>query len=320
MASSENSYREMGPTFTRDVWRAIVLSDLFTDIRTGIRLLAKNPEASLQIFTSVWADVMLSFQQNPEELEKAVARAGLVFSDIPKRQTLDDVKKVLVVGEIYVRRDNFSVQEISEFLLKQGIYPKLADISEWFHYTDYARKLVLDQRKKRDGFWKTLTKGGFQEEAWFHVEEFWKNSVENKLAGLLKPTGFIPDVPHDMSQIIGQGSKLFVDPDLESEATVSPAVAAAAMQQGYSGIAIIAPFGCLPGRLIEGVYAPWAKAHGYPVIALENDGQPYPPNIVARMEIFAHNVARFEKSENTLEVKPKTREIPVDLVDQSEAL
>jgi hypothetical protein len=59
-------------------------------------------------------------------------------------------------------------------------------------------------------------------------------------------------------------------------------------------VAIIAPFGCLPGRLIEGVYAPWAKARGYPVLALENDGQPYPPNIVSRMEVFAHNVLRFE--------------------------
>ena len=66
------------------------------------------------------------------------------------------------------------------------------------------------------------------------------------------------------------------------------------MNEGYSGVAIIAPFSCLPGRLIEGVYAPWAKARDYPVLALENDGQPYPPNIVSRLEVFAHNVSRFE--------------------------
>ena len=67
------------------------------------------------------------------------------------------------------------------------------------------------------------------------------------------------------------------------------------MADGSSGIAIIAPFACLPGRLIEGVYAPWARQRGYPVISLENDGQPYPPNVVARMEIFAHNVNRFQR-------------------------
>ena len=50
-----------------------------------------------------------------------------------------------------------------------------------------------------------------------------------------------------MNEIIGEGQKEFVDPELESEATVSPAVGAAAMKEGYSGVAIIAPFGCLPG-------------------------------------------------------------------------
>ena len=139
-----------------------------------------------------------------------------------------------------------------------------------------------------------MRSGGFKEEAVYLLEEWWKNRVEHRIAAALVPTGFIPDVPHDMDEVIGAGRHTFVEPEMESEATVSPAVAAAAMQDGYSGVAITAPFGCLPGRLIEGVYAPWAKARGYPVIALENDGQPYPPATISRMEIFAHNVARFE--------------------------
>jgi hypothetical protein len=30
------------------------------------------------------------------------------------------------------------------------------------------------------------------------------------------------------------------------------------------------------------------------VIALENDGQPYPPNVIARLEVFAQNVERYQ--------------------------
>jgi hypothetical protein len=91
------------------------------------------------------------------------------------------------------------------------------------------------------------------------------------------------------------GTKTFIPAAMQSEATVSPAVAGAAMQDGYSGVAIIAPFGCLPGRVIEGVYTPWARARGYPVLALENDGQPYPPNVISRLEVFAQNVQRYER-------------------------
>ena len=142
-----------------------------------------------------------------------------------------------------------------------------------------------------------LEKRSSKTRALFLVEKIWKQIVEDKIAAALKPTGLIPHVPHDMTRIIGEGQKQFVHPEMESEATVSPAVAAAAMTEGYSGVAIIAPFGCLPGRLIEGVYAPWAKARNYPVLALENDGQPYPPNIVSRIEVFAHNVLRFEATD-----------------------
>jgi hypothetical protein len=54
--------------------------------------------------------------------------------------------------------------------------------------------------------------------------------------------------------------------------------------------------------VIEGVYAPWAKQHGYPVVALENDGQPYPPNIISRLEVFSHNVLRYETPRGSQEV------------------
>jgi hypothetical protein len=181
-------------------------------------------------------------------------------------------------------------------LISKGIYPKVTGITEWFHYIDFAREFIMEGRRKREGWLRTLLDGALREEAACIFETIWKQSVEEKIAALLRPTGLIPHVPHKMSEIIGEGRKEFVDPELESEATVSPAVGAAAMKEGYSGVAIIAPFGCLPGRLIEGVYAPWAKARDFPVLALENDGQPYPPNIVSRMEVFAHNVLRFESN------------------------
>jgi hypothetical protein len=31
------------------------------------------------------------------------------------------------------------------------------------------------------------------------------------------------------------------------------------------------------------------------VLALENDGQPYPPNVISRLEVFAQNVERYER-------------------------
>jgi predicted CoA-substrate-specific enzyme activase len=294
VGSSENSYRELGSTFTRDFWRGAVLGDYFADIRTSLRLLAHDPEDALSLFHSVWQNVLGAFQAGNKELDRELRRAAERLVRVPLKSSLDEVKKVLIMGEIYVRRDNFSVEEVSQMLISRGLYPKVTGVTEWIHYTDFARKFIMEGRRKREGWLHTLLHGGIKDEAVYLIEKIWKENVEKKIVAALRPTGLIPDAPHDMDKIIGEGKYEFVDPELESEATVSPAVGAAAMNDGYSGVVIIAPFCCLPGRLIEGVYAPWAKARDYPVLALENDGQPYPPNVVSRMEVFAHNVLRFE--------------------------
>jgi len=295
VANSENSYRELGPTFSRDVWRGLVLGDYFADIRNSLRLLARDPGNALALFASVWKDILRGVQAGPQELDRELRRAVDRLGRVPRTGSLEDVKKVFVIGEIYVRRDNFSVEELSQMLISKGIYPKSAGVTEWIHYTDFARKFILQGRRRRAGWLRALRDGVLKEEAACRVETVWKQRVEERIVATLRPTGLLPDAPHGMNEIIGKGRHEFVDPELESEATVSPAVGAAAMNDGYSGVVIISPFCCLPGRLIEGVYAPWAKARDYPVLSLENDGQPYPPNVVSRMEVFAHNVLRFER-------------------------
>jgi predicted CoA-substrate-specific enzyme activase len=295
VGGSENSYREMGPTFTRDMWWALTLGDQFTDVRLGLRLMAVDVDAAMAVFERCWRSVLDAFAAGRAELEQALAQAGRELAAVPRRRSLEDLHKVLIVGEIYVRRDSFSVQEITDYLVSQDIFPKVTDITEWIRYTDFSRKYLMDAKQRREGLARSFGSGLLKEQAWFHVEKFYKDMVDHKVSRHLALTGLVPHAPHDMKLIIDNAKRHFIDPELETEATVSSGVAATAMADGYSGVAIIAPFACLPGRLIEGVYAPWARARGYPVLALENDGQPYPPNILSRMEVFAHNVLRFEK-------------------------
>jgi len=293
---SNNSYREIGRSFARDMWRGILISDYFTDIRTGIRLLAADPAAGLAIFDEVWQTVLAAAEQRDMRLlDRALADAAVRLAAIPKRRTLAEVRKVLIVGEIYVRRDSFSTQEIFDLLIANDIFPKATGISEWIHYTDWSQKYLLKRRRQDDGATVLFRPDWLRRRTMLGIEQWWMHRVEEKIKKALLPTGLFPEAPTDLDRALSFGGREFVSPELESEATISPAVAAAGMDDGYAGIAIIAPFGCLPGRLIEGVYAPWAKRKGYPVIALENDGQPYPPNTIARIEVFAANVNRYTR-------------------------
>jgi hypothetical protein len=85
--------------------------------------------------------------------------------------------------------------------------------------------------------------------------------------------------------------------ELYSEISISSGVAATAMMDGYSGIVNISPFACLIGRVIEGLFTPWARERRYPAISIEIDGNLLPPNVLHKMEIFMLNVKRFRGSE-----------------------
>jgi len=92
--------------------------------------------------------------------------------------------------------------------------------------------------------------------------------------------------------------KYFVGHDLNSEIAVSTGVAATAMEDGFSGIVNISPFACLIGRVIEGLFTPWARDQNYPTISVEIDGNLLPPSLVNKLNIFMVNVLRFRGEQN----------------------
>ena len=154
-------------------------------------------------------------------------------------------------------------------------------------YLDFVREYALKKliKLKNPGARGKLFK--------LRIEEWWKHRIENKTLAILEPTGLIPRTPHDMREIMATTQKHFVNLELNSEIAVSSGVAAAAMEQGYSGIVNISPFACLIGRVIEGLFTPWARERNYPVLSVEVDGNLLPPNIVNKLNIFMVNVLRF---------------------------
>jgi predicted CoA-substrate-specific enzyme activase len=292
--SADNSYGELGPGFVRAMWKGLVLSDYLKDIQTAIKALAADPVKAQADFETSWRRVMTAVEHNPRRIWKELKRVAGDVKKISFKRRLVDCPKVLVVGEIYVRRDDFAVGELTDLMSERGIVVKVAGISEWIHYLDFVReysyKKLLNLRKKGTRLfskpWRDLRK--------LEIEEWWKHSVEKKVLGILEPTGLIPKTPHDMHEIMENAQRYFVNLELNSEIAVSSGAAATAMEQGYSGIVNISPFACLIGRVIEGLFAPWARERNYPILSVEVDGNLLPPNIVNKLNIFMVNVLRFK--------------------------
>ena len=214
---------------------------------------------------------------------------------IPLKKPLGEARKALVVGEIFVRRDDYSVEPLVDRLADAGVVAKITGLTEWVHYLDWDQVRRMKKTLAAMPAWRRLLSREWRALGALRIEMIWKAWVERQVKKALGRSGLVPEAPHGMDRIMARADE-FASCELESEATLSPASAAVAMDEGYHGVAIIAPFACLPGRLIEATYGPWARARGLPVVAVESDGNEYPPGVVSRIEIFAHDVSRGERA------------------------
>jgi len=291
--SADNSYTELGPSFAKEMWKGLVLSDYLKDVQCSLKATAVDPVKASADFEQSWRRVMHAVEHNPKKLWKELRHVAREVKKIPLKRKLTDCPRVLIVGEIYVRRDDFAVGELIDLMSERGVVVKIAGISEWIHYLDFVREFellkMLNLMKKS----KRLFSKEWIELKKLQIEEWWKHHIEKKTLSILKPTGLIPETPHDMRRIMEYTQEHFVNLELHSEIAVSSGSAAAAMDAGYSGIVNISPFACLIGRVIEGMFTPWARERNYPILSVEVDGNLLPPNIVNKLNIFMVNVLRF---------------------------
>jgi predicted CoA-substrate-specific enzyme activase len=292
--SADNSYGELGTGFVKEMWRGFVLADYLKDIQTALKATAANPERAIAGFEKSWRGLMDTVEHNPKHVWTHLRQVAADVKKIPLKRKLADCPKVLIVGEIYVRRDDFAVGELIDLMSDRGIVVKVASIAEWIHYLDFVREYALKKLIKLQKPGKRLFSKPWRDLKKLGIEEWWKHSIEKKVISILAPTGLVPESPHDMHEIMANTQKHFVNLELNSEIAVSSGVAATAMDRGFSGIVNISPFACLIGRVIEGIFTPWARERNYPILSVEVDGNLLPPNIINKLNIFMVNVLRFK--------------------------
>ena len=303
--SADNSYGELGPDFSKQMWQGLVLSDYLKDIQTALMATAADPVKAIADYEASWKRVMKAVEFKPKDVWKELRAVARDVQKIPLKRKVTDCPKVLVVGEIYVRRDDFAVGELTELMSERGIVVKVAGISEWIHYLDFVREYSLKK------LIKLKQRGNRSKLLRLRIEEWWKHQVEKKTLAILKPTGLIPETPHDMRRIMEYTEKHFVNLELNSEIAVSSGAAAAAMNEGgYSGVVNISPFACLIGRVIEGIFTPWARERNYPILSVEVDGNLLPPNIINKLNIFMVNVLRYQGGDDLSSLVDRTGHLP----------
>ena len=310
--TSENSYAGFGTKFSLRAWQSIVISDVLEEIYAAVLTMARDKENALAVYNLVCQRLIYSVERdNWDGLKNALRKAVNALKTIKTNQSLEQVPKVALTGEIYVRRDGFSRQYLVEKLAQEGILVRTAPIAEWIYYCDYNVKH------------RNLVHASFKDRLRVYALDFFKSKYERAIKEILACSGFYEVHLLDVARMVDSVSDL-ISPRLTGEAILTAAAAFTELVEEVAGVISLGPFGCMPGRIAEAVIngqinvkkmavardkelvsRVMERYPSLPFLAMETDGNAFPQSIEARLEIFCLQVKRVH--ERIMEVKAVTR-------------
>jgi len=274
-------YKELGMVggnFPRLAWWGIVAVDLLEKILRETRPYEVQAGETEKVYwSSVWrvCDAIRAKRFPDKEMKIARDAFRMVAVKDPGSRPI-----VGVVGEIYVRNNRFSNEDLVLKLEALGAEVMLPTVSEWIFYTNFTSKRNTLKRREYGDFFRTITNNFFQ-----HKDE---KKLENIIVGDLR-AGHEATIEEIIKKAEG-----YIHDSFEGEAVLSVGKALDYISHGVSGLVNAMPFSCMPGTVVNAMLKKLRE---------DNDNIPYlnmvyegseSANTITRMEAFVHQAHDFK--------------------------
>jgi len=297
----ESSFDDFGSEFFTKQWAAIIIADVIHDIENAIMVLAVDRDAGLALLEQEWKNILSSLESgNLDAIYKRLKLSAAALSTIKLKQPLHSAKTVSMIGEIYVRREEFSRIDLMKTLIDHEFVVKAAPITEYVYYTNYLQKQGIV--------------GGLnlKEKAKIFLKDRMQIIIERKIKKILSSSGLCHDGLVDIDKTIKFGKDL-ISEKLIGESILTTGLALRDIIDEACGVISIGPFNCIPSRLAEAILSKemtlegkyrfgHIKRNGYPknisdlpYLHVESDGNAFPQITQSRIEIFIMQAERLHK-------------------------
>lgn len=293
--TSTNGYAGFGSKMALRAWQAVIINDVMEEIYSAILTLARDREAALKTYHEVGHSFVAAIEAHSWRGLKRVLRQGAAkLRAIPCKNSRHETPTIALVGEIFVRQDQFSLKNLVERMAERGIMVRTAPVAEWLYYCDYLVQQGLVAGSGQPGP-SRLYRG---------LQNLAKRHFEKEIKKIFADGGLYHEHLVDVEQIIKKGERL-ISPRLTGEAILTIGSALAEAGQVFGAISI-GPFGCMPGRMAEALLAraieDMQKNGGPPLpfLAVETDGNQFTLVVEARLDAFCLQVKRAHKKSESL--------------------
>jgi predicted CoA-substrate-specific enzyme activase len=315
--TDENGYAGLGTRALLKAWQAIVITDVLGDIRSMLAVTAADRSAADAVLENEWKTLVAYFEgSRSTPLGVLLSATAKRLRSIPLGVAPATVPVVSLVGEIFVRRDEFSRKNIVDYLENRGFMARVAPIAEYMCYSHYVVNSGLGERvfTAKEQVRMRLTS---------HIQEWWEWRIKSALArsGLYK---------YEMIEVekTVDSAKHLVNVNFRGEAILTVGLAMREILHDSCGVISIGPFGCMPSRVAEAVLRKEMNVEGkkrlpgwetradrfadvgdFPFLSIETDGMPFPQIIEANLEAFVLQAKRVQEKLAALKALHETHRL-----------
>jgi len=262
-----------GPAFFKRCWELLLVVDCLQKMLREIRPYELNTGETDRTYRQCLSELAEAAEAKGDWMARAAeARRRLeqVPVDRSQRRPL-----IGVVGEIYVRSNEFANNFLTRRLEKLGAQVNLPTLQEWLNYIAYERRDTCRQC----GHLLPLAR------EW--MMEMGARWGEGRVTRIFE--GAVQMMPREQraSEVIRLGSR-YLHPTVSGEAILSMGRSVEYAHHGFNGLVNVAPFGCMPGSIVNSLLEKFRRDFdGIPVLKLEFDGQEQAMDETA-LEAFVH--------------------------------
>ena len=256
---NENFYEHLGivgKDFSMRSWRGIIAIELLMKCLHETRPYEKIRGASDALYADYLERAHRSVRGADGDIKDLLQKAMADFSEL---RTVRDRRPLIgVVGEIFVRSNRFSNEDLVRKVETLGGEVYLAPVEEWVYYVNYMglRRVLINN--DLSGIIKLLFKRFFQK----RIEHGYGRRFEGFLTSLHEP---------DTGELM-ERARPYLHPSFEGEAILSIGKSIDLINKGASGIINAMPFGCMPGTIVSGLMRGLNADFGVPCLSIPYDG------------------------------------------------
>jgi predicted CoA-substrate-specific enzyme activase len=314
--TTADGYGGLGAANVAKIYKSLVVADLMDDIHNALRALAVDGREAEEAYEREMRLLVDCLQNGCKGLYPLLRQSAERLAAIRLKQPLERAKRVLLSGEIFVRKDEFSSQAVVDALARRQIVALRAPMLEWLRFVDY-RAQYIDSRKlsPTDRFR-------------LKVRALVFSRIERNIKRIMVRSGLCSSDMVDLESIMNYG-EYFVPKQFGGETILAVGRFFKDILRDFHGMISIGPFACLPTRIIQSILTPESKIKdnrrvaampggarlqqyvSLPFLSVECDGNPFPQIIEAQLEAFCLQVERLHGDSTSMR-ELRSKQVVID--------